>query len=466
VELEPNATLKHTKNVTDSLQKILLADKRVKSVTAFVGTGAPRFHATYGPKVPGEGMAQMIVNTVNPKATDAIIKEYEKAYEFHFPEAQIRFKQLDYQAVTAPVMVTFRGGSAEVMEPFAMELKKYMMTEMENTLKWVHSDCDRSVSTVSVDLDPEESSRLGVNRALLSLSIAKTLNGQTVASVWEGKKSIPINFYNSAIKPDMSYEELGNQLVSTSLPGVSVPLRQVADISPIWQPEGIAHTGGKNSITVYADMRSGCSQPNSVKVIRKYVDEHIRPNLPEGVEIQYAGLTATNAKVVPEVMMVLVCAIIILFGFLLYHFKKILLSLLTIVLSLLCLFGATFGLWIFNLDFSITAVLGVVSLIGIVVRNGILMFEYAETLRFEFGYDVREAAAEAGKRRMRPIFLTSCTTALGVLPMILSGDILWMPMGVVICFGTLLSIVLIVEIMPVCYWLIFRNEKKVKLIED
>jgi multidrug efflux pump subunit AcrB len=203
-----------------------------------------------------------------------------------------------------------------------------------------------------------------------------------------------------------------------------------------------------------------------MKVIRKYVDENIRPNLPEGVEIQYAGLTATNAKVVPEVMMVLVCAIIILFGFLLYHFKKILLSLLTIVLSLLCLFGATFGLWIFNLDFSITAVLGVVSLIGIVVRNGILMFEYAEALRFEFGYGVKEAAAEAGKRRMRPIFLTSCTTALGVLPMILSGDILWMPMGVVICFGTLLSIVLIVEIMPVCYWLIFRNEKKVKFIED
>ena len=466
VELEPNATLKHTKAVTDSLQKILLADKRVKSVTAFVGTGAPRFHATYGPKVPGEGMAQMIVNTINPKATDAIIKEYEKAYEFHFPEAQIRFKQLDYQAVTAPVMVTFRGGSSEEMEPLAMELKRYMMTEMENTLKWVHSDCDRSVATVSVDLDPEESSRLGVNRALLSLSIAKTLNGQTVASIWEGKKSIPINFYNSAIKPDMTYEELGNQLVSTPLPGVSVPLRQVADISPIWQPEGIAHTGGKNSITVYADMRSGCSQPNSVKTIKKYVDENIRPNLPEGVEIQYAGLTATNAKVVPEVMMVLVCAIIILFGFLLYHFKKILLSLLTIVLSLLCLFGATFGLWIFNLDFSITAVLGVVSLIGIVVRNGILMFEYAETLRFEFGYGVKEAAAEAGKRRMRPIFLTSCTTALGVLPMILSGDILWMPMGVVICFGTLLSIVLIVEIMPVCYWLIFRNEKKVKLIED
>ena len=85
------------------------------------------------------------------------------------------------------------------------------------------------------------------------------------------------------------------------------------------------------------------------------------------------------------------------------------------------------------------------------------MFEYAEELRSQHGYTVLEAAMNAGKRRMRPIFLTSCTTALGVLPMIVSGDLLWMPMGVVICFGTMLSIVLIVLIMPVSYWLIFRK---------
>ena len=163
---------------------------------------------------------------------------------------------------------------------------------------------------------------------------------------------------------------------------------------------------------------------------------------------------------------ILICAALILFAFLLYHFKKIILSVLTIVLSLLCLFGASFGLWVFDLDFSITAVLGVISLIGIVVRNGILMYEYAEMLRFEHGYSVKEAAMESGKRRMRPIFLTTCTTALGVLPMILSKDALWMPMGVVICFGSLLSIVLIVEIMPVCYWLIFRKEKPDTFMEE
>ena len=136
------------------------------------------------------------------------------------------------------------------------------------------------------------------------------------------------------------------------------------------------------------------------------------------------------------------------------------------ILSTLCFFGGFLGLWLFKLDFGLTSVLGLVSLMGIIVRNGILMFEYAEYLRFEKGWDVKEASIEAGKRRMRPIFLTSCTTALGVLPMIISGDALWMPMGVVICFGTMLSIVLIVLIMPVSYWQVFRKAKKVEVAAD
>ena len=466
VYLDPNATLDQTKAVSDSLQKILREDERITSVTAFIGTGTPRFHATYGPKIPGEYFAQMIVNTTDPKATDEVIEEYEKRYESYFPEAQVRFKQLDYQGVTAPVMITLKGGGHEQMRPFADSIRTFMMDKMYRSLKWVHSDYDKSVATVSVDLDSDESTRLGLNRALLSLSIAKTLNGQTVASYWEGNKSIPINFYNAVLNKDMIYEDLGNQLVTTPIPGVYVPLRQVAEVTPSWQPIGLAHSGGEQSITVFADLVKGNSQPKVMKEIRKYIDDEIRPNLPAGVEIVYEGLTAVNAIVLPQIILVLICAALILFGFLIYHFKKIRLSILTIVLSILCLFGASFGLWVFDLDFSITAVLGVISLIGIVVRNGILMYEYAEMLRFEQGYSVKEAAMESGRRRMRPIFLTTCTTALGVLPMILSKDALWMPMGVVICFGSLLSIILIVEIMPVCYWLIFRNEKPDTFMED
>lgn len=459
ISLEPDCTLGQTKEVADSLGKILSSDPRIVSVTSFIGTGAPRFHATYSPKIPSATFAQMIVNTVDSKETFRILKDYEKKYEYYFPSAQVRFKQLDYQGTPAPIQISFKGGESSQMQPFADSLKKYMVESMGGTLKWVHTDNDKSKSVISLSMDDYESSRLGVNRAILSFFVSELTAGGNLATLWEEGKKVPVNLYSSTITPQMSYADMMDQMIPATLPSVMVPLRQVAQISPEWHPEVISHIGGKEVVSVYADLNSGSSQPDAMREIKDFLASQIVPNLPEGVEVDYGGLSSVNGKVIPEILLSLICAVLVLFGFLLYHFKNISLSVLTIVLSLLSLFGASFGLWIFNLDFSITAVLGVVSLIGIVVRNGILMFEYAQTLRLEQGFDPRKAAMEAGKRRARPIFLTSCTTALGVLPMVISADDLWMPMGVVICFGTMLSIVLIVEIMPVCYWLMYRNEK-------
>lgn len=458
IYLDANAGLDKTEAVSDSLQNILLADERVKSVTAFVGTGAPRFHATYIPKQPGANFAQFIVNTRTSKETEAVLREYGTKYEHYFPEAQIRFKQMDYQGVTAPVAVTFKGGTVEQMKPYSDSLRAYMAAQTD-LMKWVHSDFDEYISTVEVDMDTDEAARLGINRTLLSLSLSGIFNGQTIATVWEGNDAVPVTLYSDSVTDDMSYDAVENQMVPTSVPGVSVPLRQVASVSPGWEPETIPHIGGKQTVTVYADMMMGRSQPEAMRRIEKYVEEKLVPALPEGVTIEYGGLSGVNNAVIPEILLSFICAVAVLFFFLLFHFKKISLAVLSIVLSMLCLFGASFGLWVYGFDFGITSVLGLISLVGIIVRNGIIMFEYAEELRFKHGLSVKEAAEESGKRRMRPIFLTSCTTALGVLPMIISRDALWMPMGVVICFGTMLSIFLIVFIMPVSYWQIFKHSE-------
>ena len=116
------------------------------------------------------------------------------------------------------------------------------------------------------------------------------------------------------------------------------------------------------------------------------------------------------------------------------------------------------GLLIFNIDFGLTSVLGIIALLGINVRNAIIMFEHAELLHHKSGWSAHDAAFDAGKRRMIPIFLTSATTAVGVVPMILSGSSLWAPMGVVICFGTIISMILVVTILPVIYWKIYGNK--------
>jgi multidrug efflux pump subunit AcrB len=129
--------------------------------------------------------------------------------------------------------------------------------------------------------------------------------------------------------------------------------------------------------------------------------------------------------------------------------------------AMLGLIGAAVGVLLMGIEFGSMSMLGIVGLIGIIVRNGIIMFDCLEKLRKEQGMSVREAAFEAGRRRMRPIFLTSAAASMGVLPMIISNSPLWSPLGTVIFFGTMISMILVVTIMPVAYWLIFKNEDKV-----
>ena len=134
------------------------------------------------------------------------------------------------------------------------------------------------------------------------------------------------------------------------------------------------------------------------------------------------------------------------------------------MLSMLLAFpGAAAGLWMVGYPFSMTAFIGIMGLVGIVVRNGIILVDYIEELTEDGSVNMYDAALAAGKRRMRPIFLTSAAAAVGVVPMILSGSPLWGPLGTVICFGLIVAMVLTLIILPLVYALVFRNAKPVQI---
>ena len=459
IRLPEGSSIESTTRISDSLQRMMLKDPRVTSVTAFIGETAPRFHVTYAPCIPANHLSQLIVNTTSKQDTENLLKEWDEKYSYYFTEAHVRFRQLDYQAVTTPIEVIVFGDDYTKTAPVAQQVKDYMLT-LNNELRWVHSDYDEFLPSVKVTMKPEECARLGITKGILSLDLAGSLKGLPLTTVWEGQRSIPVKLYSKATCDPNDYQSIENQIIPTMIPGVNVPLRQVADISPDWHPATIVHYDHKNAITVSADMKFWKSQAASMKKITRYVETEVKPNLPEGVTIEYGGLSTLNTVVVPQILKSLIAAILVLLAFLVAYFKKVSLALLTLCSSALCMFGAFFGEWLFDLDFGMTSVLGIVSLIGIIVRNGIVMYEYAETLRIDEGIEAKEAAMKAGSRRMRPIFLTSATTALGVLPMIITRNPLWMPMGVVICFGVVLSMVIILAVMPVMYWQIFRTSKK------
>ena len=456
IHLRDGATVEESAAVADSLAAILRQDKRVQSVTAFIGQSSPRFHATYTPQTPAPNYAQLIVNTPSSKATAHILKEYGPKYENYFPNAYARFKQLDYQAVKNPLEIRVRGDEWETLAPIADSIYRFMVRQPE--LVWVHSDYDRVAPSTRIVLKADEATRLGITQTMLSLYLRQVTQGATLTTLYEGSYGVPVVLY-TAHTEQMSVKDLENLQVPTAIPGVWVPLRQVASLEPAWHHTDLERRNAVRTITIGADLRGTVSQVSAEKKVKAWIDSHLT-ELPEGVTIAYGGLTEINGLLIPQILWSIVAALAVMLLLLLYHFGKIGLALLTLSSAILCLFGSMAGLWLFDLDISITAVLGIVSLIGIIVRNAIMMYEYAEDCRKYKHMTYREAAFYAGIRRMRPVFLTSATTALGVLPMIIAATSLWMPMGVVICFGTIFTLPLTVTILPVVYWKVHGKGEK------
>ena len=456
IHLREGATEKESALVADSLATILRQDERVTSVTAFIGHSSPRFHATYTPQAPAPNFAQLIVNTTSSKATSQILKEYGDRYENYFPNAYARFKQLDYQAVRNPLEVRIKGDDWEEMAVYADSVMNYMLTLPD--LQWVHSDYYNMAPSTRIVLNADEATRLGITQTMLSLYLRQATQGATITTLYEGSYGVPVVLYTAGANA-LNPEELSSLQVPTALPGVWVPLRQVASLEPSWHHTSLEHRNSTRTITVGADLRGTTSQVSAERTVKQWVNTHIT-SLPPGVTITYGGLSELNEMLIPQILWSIVAALAVMLVLLLYHFGKIGLALLTLSSAVLCIFGSMLGLWLFGLDISITAVLGIVSLIGIIVRNAIMMYEYAEDCRKYKHYNYKDAAFHAGLRRMRPVFLTSATTALGVLPMIIAATSLWMPMGVVICFGTIFTLPLTVTILPVVYWRVHAKKDK------
>ena len=456
IHLTEGASIEQTQAIVDSLGVVLNADERVESVTAFVGMSSPRFHATYAPQIPGENYAQFIVNTASPEATVALIAQYQPQYENAFPNAYCRFKQLDYQAVANPIEIHVQGSDIGELEEVADTLKAFLAQFPQ--LTWIHSNYDETVQTIRLRLKDDEASRLGVTQSTLSIYLNGALHGRGMTSIWEDGYKTPVVLYTAGTD-SLCYEDIGNLMIPTLIPGLWVPLRQVAEVEPDFHHSEIKRRNSIRTITVAADTRGKTAALTAMRPILKYVRK-MEKTLPADVQITYGGALEQSLMMLPGLISSVGAALLVLLVLLVYHFKKLNISFLALSSSLLCLFGSAFGMWIFGMDISVTAILGVISLIGIIVRNAIIMYEYSDHLVEHEHLTAKEAAYLAGQRRMRPIFLTTATTALGVVPMILAATDLWMPMGVVICFGAILTMPMVVTLLPVAYWKLFEKSTR------
>ncbi|ADQ80547.1 acriflavin resistance protein [Paludibacter propionicigenes WB4] len=456
VYLDKGSSLEATSKVVSSLENTLKKDKRVSTVTSFIGSSSPRFHTLYAPHIPSPNYGQLMVNTVDNEATRAICEEYSKKTAGAYPNAHIKWKILAMQINKYPIELRISGDSIKDLRKVEAQIDSII--KPVKGITWVYPDWEQKQLNVQVDLDKDKANRMGYSKGLVATSLLMSLNGIPLTTIWENDYPVSVELkQEKGEKKDIDY--LGNQTVTSPMSFSSVPLRSFAKFTPEWTEGTIVHRNGTRTLTIQLDVDSKVMASNILAEIKPKID---KLDLPKGVSVGYGGDYEGQTEVFLPMGLALAISIAFIFFILLFQFKKVKLASLIMSTMLLGLPGAAIGLFVMRYPFSLTAFIGITSLCGIVVRNGIILIDYLQELRTLHGMGIQEAALAAAKRRMRPIFLTSAAASVGVIPMILSRSPLWGPLGTVICFGLLISMVLTLFILPVLYTIIYRNEKKGK----
>ena len=456
-----------TEMIADSVYNVLRPDERITGITSFIGCSSPRFMDAYAPQMAGKNYAQFIVNTTSDKATLDLLAEYQPRLSEAFPNAYVKFKRLDYMSVPE-LEYRFYGDNLDSLHMVAERMMERMRKMPE--LEWVHTDFLQPYPIINVELDPVASAQLGITRTTAAMALSATSSDLRVGQLWEGDYELPIVVRDNA---DMTYSDIQNLGIATPVSMLSgglnstnstVPLRQIAKVTPKWTESRIMHRGGERCITVTAQFAQGVYTSPVEQRLAKMMQEEIL--IPQGVRCEVGGEIEYGDEALPQIFGGITIAMLIVFFFLLFNFKKYGITLVCMAALGLMIPGALIGLGLMNRALGLTSIFGLITLMGMIMRNEILIFEHANNLvkkhmeehgnwtvnRKAYNEAVRQAAYDAGKRRMVPIFLTTATTAVGVVPMIIAQSSFWMPVGVTIFAGGIGSLILVVTMLPVIYW--------------
>ena len=459
--------LAETELIADSVRHVLEKDDRVKGITSFLGCSSPRFMDAYAPQMAGNNYAQFIVNTKDEYATLDLLSEYQPKLGDAFPNAYVKFKRLDYLEVPE-LEYRFYGDNLDSLHVVAERMMERMRQMPE--LEWVHTDYLQPYPIINVKLDPVKSAQLGITRTTAQLALSATSSDLRVGQIWEGDYELPIIVKDDA---DMTFSDIANLGISSPTSILSsgvhssnstVPLRSIAKVSPRWTESRIMHRGGERCITVTGHFAQGVFTAPVENELARIMKEEI--DLPQGVRSEVGGEIEYGDEALPQIFGGITIAMIIVFFFLLFNFKKYGITAVCMAALGLMIPGALIGLGLMNRALGLTSIFGLITLMGMIMRNEILIFEHAIDLINKYvekngdwtvdreGYNnaVKQAAYDAGKRRMVPIFLTTATTAVGVVPMIIAQSSFWMPVGVTIFAGGIGSLIMVVTMLPVIYW--------------
>lgn len=438
----------------DSLIADTLSDKHgILDWAAFIGSGAPRYLLAYSPEPPSPEYTYFIVNATNRNfILRELIPRIQKFCFETFPDitADVRLLSLG-PPVEAPVQVRLSGSDENFLFSLADKIKK-QLTELP-AARDIKDDWGQKAKKIVVDINQPRAQRAGLTSRDIAFSLQTILSGIETTDYREEDEVIPITLRSvAADRKDIGKLESHN--IYDQATGRSVPLKQVADIQLVWQASKILRRDRLKTITISSNLIEGANAIATTEELDRWLKEEAK-SWPIGYKYEYGGEIESSGEAnasIGEKFPIAVLLIVLLMVAQFNSIRKPLIIMLTIPLGIV---GVTIGLLVTGSTFGFMTLLGIVSLVGIVINNAIVLIDRIE-IEIKNGLEPSRAIIESAQRRLRPILLTTATTVGGLLPLWFSGGEMWKPMAISIIFGLSFATVLTLGLVPVLYSLFYK----------
>jgi multidrug efflux pump subunit AcrB len=446
-----------TEATVKRIEQAIRAEPEAKIITSYVGQGLPRFILSLDPELPDPAYAAIVVQTPNDEARDSLkLKVRKMVAEGRFPEALVRVTQFVFgPPVHYPVLFRVVGPDLGEIRKIANQVRG--LTAENPNLRLVHLDWGERTPNLHVVLDEERLSQIGLTPRDAGLQLSTVLNGTPATQVREGLRVVDV-LVRAPSTERYSLENIDDVTLTTS-DGRSIPLSQVGNLESITEDYVLKRYNRENYISVEGDIVDGKQPPDiTAEILPKL--EPIKASLPPGYRIDTGGSVEESGKanaalaVVFPVMLILTLTVIM---FQVRSFPTMFMVFLTAPLGLV---GAVPTLLLFHQPFGFNAILGLIGLAGILMRNSLILVDQIHHDR-EAGLSLYDAIVESTVRRARPVVLTALAAMLAFIPLTFST--FWGSLAYVLIGGIGLGTVLTLLFLPALYAIWFRVPHAVRM---
>ncbi len=432
-------------------EALLKDDKDIATYTAYVGQGSPRFWLGLNPQLPNESFAEIVIVSKDVDARERIKARLEKAVaDGALSEARVRVDRFNFgPPVGFPVQFRVIGPDTQKVREIAYKVRD-VMRENDKVVD-PHLDWNEQTPYLRLVVDQDRVRALGMTPQDISQSLAMLISGRSITTVRDGIEKVEV--IARAVPSERLDLARIDDLAVTTRNGIAVPLSQIARVEYSHEEPILWRINRDMAITVRSDVVDGVQPPDVTNAIWPKL-KPIRDSLEPAYRMEIGGAIEESEKGNASIFALFPLMVFVMLTLLMFQLQSISRLILVFMTAPLGIVGASLGLNVASRPFGFVALLGLIALAGMIMRNAVILVDQIES-DVESGLTRREAIVEATVRRARPVILTALAAILAMIP--LSESAFWGPMATTIMGGLFVATFLTLLFLPGLYALWYRK---------